>query len=458
MIIYRIYLIMTERGQFATRIGAIAATVGSAVGLGNIWRFPYEAGQNGGAAFIAIYLLCVVVMGIPVIVAEFVIGRRTHKNVCGALREMVPVGKSHWFSALCIIASLLIISFYSVVCGWIAEYLFQSLSGGLSGDVDHKAMFEEFVANPYRGVMWTVLFLLINFLVLRRGLKKGIERVANIMMPMLFVLLIVFCINSLLQPGASQGLEFLFSPDFSAITPQVALGAMGQAFFSLSLGLSCLLTYASYFKDSDSLVRNATMVAVLDTLVAVLAGVMIFPAVFSYGMTPEAGPKLIFEVLPSIFHQMPGGQIFAVLFFFLLFMASITSTISMSEISIAYFSEEHKMSRNNASLLNTVIAIVLGSLCALSFNVMGDFKIFGMTLFELFDYVSSNILLPLGGVFFSVIVGWVISKHIVKDEITNHGAIKVRSMGAIMFSLKFVAPASIVLVFLYVLGVFNGLL
>lgn len=448
---------MSERGQFATRLGAIAATVGSAVGLGNIWRFPYETGQHGGAAFIFIYLLCVIVMGIPVIVAEFVIGRRTHKNVCGALRAIAPRGKAHWFSAICIVASILIISFYSVVCGWIVEYLYQAISGGISSTTDHKAMFEAFVSNPWRSVMWTVLFLIANFMVLRRGLKRGIERVANIMMPLLFVLLIVFCVNSLLQPGASKGLSFLFSPDFSAITPEVVLSAMGQAFFSLSLGLSCLLTYASYFKDSDSLVKNATLVAVLDTLVAVLAGVMIFPAVFSYGMTPEAGPKLIFEVLPAIFQQMPGGEVLAVLFFFLLFMASITSTISMSEISIAYFSEEHKMSRNNASLLNTVIAIVLGTLCALSFNVFSDFKIFDKTLFELFDYVASNILLPLGGIFFSVLVGWVINKHLVKDEITNHGSLRVRSMSSMFFSLRYVAPISIVIVFLYVLGVFNGL-
>ncbi len=450
---------MTERGQFTTRLGAIAATVGSAVGLGNIWRFPYEAGQHGGAAFIALYLLCVIIMGVPVIVAEFVVGRKTHKNVCGALRDLKPGGRYHWFSALCIIASLLIISFYSVVCGWIVEYLIKSLSGGLQAGSpeEFNAMFGEFVSNPYRGVLWTVLFLLANFLVLRRGLKKGIERLANVMMPLLFVLLLVFCINSLMQPGAMQGLKFLFSPDFSAITPRVAIGAMGQAFFSLSLGLSCLLTYASYFKDDYSLVKNAGTVAVLDTLVAVLAGVMIFPAVFSYGMTPEAGPKLIFEVLPAIFQQMPGGSVLAVLFFFLLFMASITSTISMSEISISYFSEELDMSRNSASLLNTCIAIVLGSLCALSFGVLGDFKIFDMTLFDLFDYVSSNVLLPLGGIFFSVFVGWVLDRSIVVDELSNHGKLKVRVVTPLIFALRYVAPVAIVIVFLYGLGAFDWL-
>ncbi|MCQ2289223.1 MAG: sodium-dependent transporter [Muribaculaceae bacterium] len=448
---------MATRGQFTTRIGAIAATVGSAVGLGNIWRFPYETGVHGGAAFIFIYLLCVLVMGIPVIVAEFVVGRRTHKNVCGALREMAPGRKFHWFSAVCIVASILIISFYSVVCGWILEYLFQAISGGLAGTSDYSKLFGDFVSSPYRGVMWTVLFLFANYLVLKRGLKRGIERMANVMMPLLFVLLVVFCVNSLMQPGAIEGIKFMFSPDFSAITPHVAIGAMGQAFFSLSLGLSCLLTYSSYFKDSDSLVKNAVSVALLDTMVAVLAGVMIFPAVFSYGMTPEAGPKLIFEVLPAIFGQMPGGYVLAILFFFLLFMASITSTISMSEISIAYFSEELKLNRNKASLLNTVIAMVLGTLCALSFGVMSDFKIFGMTLFDLFDYMSSNILLPLGGIFFSVLVGWVVDKKIVADELSNHGKLKVGVLKPLRFCLRYVAPFTIVLVFLYGLGVFEFL-
>ena len=291
----------SERAIFATRMGAIAATVGSAVGLGNIWRFPYEAGVHGGGAFLLVYVACVLLMGIPVIVAEFVIGRSTHKNVRGALRELAPRHKLHWFSYVCILASLMIISFYSVVCGWIVEYLQLSVRGLLHGHTpaEYEQMFADFVQNPWRCVLWTLLFLALNYVVLRRGLKRGIERVSNVLMPLLAVLLVVFCVNGLTLPGAERGVRFLFTPDFSQITPRVAIGAMGQAFFSLSLGLSCLLTYASYFKDSDSLVRNATIVGVLDTVVAILAGLMIFPAVFSYGMRPEAGPKLIFEVLPE---------------------------------------------------------------------------------------------------------------------------------------------------------------
>ncbi|MBQ4367479.1 MAG: sodium-dependent transporter [Muribaculaceae bacterium] len=442
---------MSERAVFATRIGAIAATVGSAVGLGNIWRFPYEAGQHGGGAFLLIYLACVLVMGIPVIVAEFVIGRASRKNVCGALRALSPWRGLHFFGYLCVLASLMIMSFYSVVCGWILEYIMQAVRGGMTGHTSQQnaEMFAQFVQNPWRSVMWTVLFLLLNYLILRRGLKRGIERLSNVLMPLLAVLLLAFCLNSLFMPQVWQGLSFLFTPDFSQISPRMVVGAMGQAFFSLSVGLSCLLTYASYFKENDSLLRNATMVAVFDTLVAILAGVMIFPAVFSYGVAPEAGPKLIFEVLPSIFQQMPVGGLWAVMFFALLFVAAITSTISVSEASIAFFCEEWGMSRNRASLLNTVVSMIFGSLCALSFGVMSGFTIAGKTLFELFDYVASNVFLPVGGMFFCIFVGWLLDRKLVKDQLTNHGTLSPRMLKPLIFCVRYVAPAAILAVFLY---------
>ena len=310
-------------------------------------------------------------------------------------------------------------------------------------------MFAQFVQNPWRSVMWTILFLLLNYLILRRGLKRGIERLSNVLMPLLAVLLLAFCLNSLFMPQVWQGLSFLFTPDFSQISPRMVVGAMGQAFFSLSVGLSCLLTYASYFKENDSLLRNATMVAVFDTLVAILAGVMIFPAVFSYGVAPEAGPKLIFEVLPSIFQQMPVGGLWAVMFFALLFVAAITSTISVSEASIAFFCEEWGMSRNRASLLNTVVSMIFGSLCALSFGVMSGFTIAGKTLFELFDYVASNVFLPVGGMFFCIFVGWLLDRKLVKDQLTNHGTLSPRMLKPLIFCVRYVAPAAILAVFLY---------
>lgn len=445
---------MRQRAQFATKMGAIAATVGSAVGLGNIWRFPYEAGQHGGSAFLILYLACVMVIGVPAIVAEFVIGRGTHKNVSGAVRALAPGKRMHWATWPGIVASLLILSFYSVVCGWIVEYLFQAVAGTLRAGTlsDYHRNFSAFVANPWRCSLWTVLFLLLNMVVVRRGVKRGIERVARVMMPLLFLLLLVFCVNSLLMPGAREGLRFLFHPDFSQLTPRVAIGAMGQAFFSLSLGLSCLLTYSSYFKDDTPLVKNACVIALLDSLVAMMAGVMIFPAVYSFGMEPQAGPTLVFEVLPAIFYQLPGGYVWAVLFFALLFFASLTSTISMSEISITYFQEEYAMSRARATWLNTGIALVLGVLCALSFGVLNRWTVCGLTLFELFDYVSSNIILPLGGMFYVLFVGWWVNRTFVDNQLTNGGTLKMAAKGPLMLCMRWVAPAAILLVFLYGLG------
>lgn len=446
----------TERAIFATRIGAIAAAVGSAVGLGNIWKFPYEAGANGGGAFVLIYIVCVFLLGIPVIISEFVIGRATHKNAVGALRELSPIKYLHYFPYLGIIASVMIISFYSVVCGWIVEYLILAIKGGISNhsQAEYSAIFTAYSSNPYRSVLWTWLFLIINAIVLLGGIKKGIERSVTLFMPILFVLLIVFCINSMLLPSARSGLDFLFNPDFNAITPRTVIMAMGQAFFSLSLGLSCLLTYASYFKPEEPIVRTATTVAVLDTVVALLSGIIIFPAVFNYGLEPTAGPKLVFEVLPSVFQQMSGGYVWAVLFFVLLLLASLTSTISMSEISVTFFQDEWRMKRKSAVLLNTMLAMIFGALCALSFGVMSNFKIFGMTIFDLFDYVSSNLLLPFGGIFFSVFVGWLMNRTIVEKELPNGGSLKVRFLKPIVFCIRWVAPIAITIIFIYGLNLF----
>ena len=446
---------MSNRAQFVTKMGVIAATVGSAVGLGNIWRFPYEAGQHGGGAFLIIYLLCVCLLGIPVMIAEFVIGRSTHSNALTALQKLRPGSRMSMVSYVGIVSSLMILSFYSVVAGWIMEYLYQAITGGLSGHTaeEYAALFGTFTVNPWRSVMWTLLFLSINFMVLRRGVEKGIERLSNVLMPVLFVILVVFCVNSLMMPRATEGLNFLFNPDFSALTPKVMLGALGQAFFSLSLGLTCLLTYASYFSDRTPLVRSATVVAVLDTLVAILSGIIIFPAVFSFGMEPAAGPKLVFQILPEIFQQLPGGYLWSVAFFLLLFFASITSTISMSEISITYFVEAHKMSRNRATGLNTAIAAAFGTLCALSFGVLSEWTVAGMTLFELFDYVSSNVLLPVGGVMLSVFVGWMADRKVVEEQLTDYGARRITLLLPIRFCIRYVAPVCITLIFLYGIGV-----
>ena len=446
---------MAKRVGFATRLGAIAAAVGSAVGLGNIWRFPFEAGQNGGGAFILVYIGCILVMGIPVILSEFIIGRSTHSNMKAALCKLSPGKPYYLFSYICILGSFVVIGFYSVVCGWIIEYLYQAALGNLSGHSpqEYNDMFSALVANPWRCVGWTVLFLVINFMVMSRGIAKGIERVASIMMPLLFVILLIFCVKSLLMPGAGEGLRFLFYPDFSELTWRGVLDAFGQAFLSLSIGISCLVTYSSYFKDNSSLTKDAATVAALDTLVAILSGVMIFPAVFSFGVEPTAGPRLIFEVLPGIFQQMTGGYMWALLFFLLVFFASLTSTISLSEIPITFMIEEHKTSRMVAILWTALFTLVLAVLAALSFNVLDDVKVFGKSIFDAMDYSASNIFMLLGGLFTAVYVGWILDRKVVRDQLTNNGRLKGAMEPYIIFCLRYVAPVSILFIFLYLSGI-----
>ena len=446
---------MTKRVGFATRLGAIAAAVGSAVGLGNIWRFPYEAGVNGGGAFILVYIACILVMGIPVILSEFVIGRSTHSNMKSALLKLSPGKKYYLFTYICIFGSFVVIGFYSVVCGWIIEYLYQAALGNLSGhsSQEYNDMFTALVSSPWRCVGWTVLFLILNFMVMSRGIAKGIERVASIMMPLLFLILIVFCVNSLLLPGASEGLKFLFSPDFSQLTMKGVLDAFGQAFLSLSIGISCLVTYSSYFKDDTSLVKDAATVGILDTLVAILSGVMIFPAVFTFGVEPTAGPRLIFEVLPGIFQQMTGGYIWALLFFLLVFFASLTSTISLSEIPITFMIEEHKLSRPRAIAWTALFTLILAVLAALSFNVLDDIKIFGKSIFDAMDYAASNVFMLIGGLFTAVYVGWILDRKVLHEQLTNGGRLKGAMEPYFVFCLRYVAPVSIVFIFLYLTGI-----
>lgn len=440
---------MTEnRPYFATRLGVIATTVGSAVGLGNIWRFPYEAGSHGGGAFLLIYTACIAVIGIPVVCAEFIMGRASRRNIFGAFRTLAPRGDRWWSAvgALGITGSTLILAFYSVVAGWTIEYFVQSVGGTLQ-DVDsggRQAAFDSFTGGS-RCVLWTWVILGLNCVIVLGGVRKGIERVSNLLMPLLFALLIVLAVNSLLLPGAAEGLAFLFRPDFSTVDSGVILGALGQAFFSLSLGIGTMMIYASYFSPRTPLLKSAATTAGLDTLVAVIAGVIIFPAVFTFGSEPAAGPKLVFEVLPDIFRQMPGGAVWSALFFLLLLLASLTSTISMSEISVAYLSEQWGMSRRRAVAVNTAVALLLGTLCALSFGPLSDFTIGGLTVFNLFDYVASNIIMPVGGMLVSVFTGWILRRRVIESELSP---IPRRLLGVLIFCLRYVAPGAIAVIFI----------
>lgn len=443
-----------SRALFASRFGAITATVGSAVGLGNIWRFPYEAGVHGGGAFLICYIAFLILLGIPVLCSEFIVGRASRSNIFGAYRRFSQSGFWHWSGYLGIVASLLILSFYSVVAGWTVEYFFSSVTGGLnfnssSDGLDHF----QSLTSGWRPVVWSVIFLLCNLLIMLGGVTKGIERAANFMMPLLFVLLVVFCIHAVSMPGASQGLQFLFHPDFSAITPSVLIGALGQAFFSLSLGLGCMMTYASYFKAEIRIARTAATIASLDFLVAIMAGIIIFPAVFSFGMQPAAGPTLVFQSLPYIFARFPGGAVWSSLFFLLLILASLTSTVSMSEISVSYFTDEKRMSRSRATILSTSIALVGAILCALSFGPLSGLTVFGLTIFDLFDYLSSNIILPLGGMVCSIFVGWRLDPEIFRSQLTNDGQFRFRSICLLRFALRWICPAAIFLIFLNSVGV-----
>ncbi|MBR5086134.1 MAG: sodium-dependent transporter [Muribaculaceae bacterium] len=445
-----------KRTGFTTRMGAIAATVGSAVGLGNIWRFPYQAGENGGGAYILVYLICILLLGVPIIMSEFIIGRSTHKSMKGAIEELTPGSPFKLFAYVGVFGAVLICGYYSVVCGWVIEYLWTSADGTLLGHTpeQYSSIFTNFIGSPQRCVIWTILFMVLNFLVLSRGIKNGIERIANIMMPLLFVLLIVFCVNSLMLPGSSKGMEFLFNVDFGNLGWEGVVDAMGQAFMSLSLGVTCLITYSSYFNDDSKLMKDAVTISALDTLVAILSGIVIFPAVFSFGLEPGAGPKLIFEILPTIFQQMPGGTIWAVLFFVLLFFASITSTISLSEIPITFLIDEYKISRGKALIITAVLMTAIAVVSALSFSVLSDVKLLDRNIFDFLDYVGPNFFMLLGGLVTAIYVGWILNKDVVHDQLTNGGMHRSRFVQPyIIFCLRYIAPIAIILIFLYYVGV-----
>ncbi len=446
--------IIGKQQFFKTRLGVIAASVGSAVGLGNIWRFPYETGSSGGAAFLFVYILFVVAIGIPVICAEFVIGRSTRRNIAGAFRSLGA--RFPWNMPACtgLTAVFLIMGFYSVVAGWTLYYLYESIAG-FGATADAAALherFDDFTGSAWQSVTCTLVFLACNYLVILRGVRKGIERMANVLMPLLVVILVAFCINSLCMPGAGEGLAFLFRPDFSALTGSDILSAMGQAFFSLSVGMGTLATYAAYFSDRTPLARVASVTALSDTLVAVLAGVIIFPAVFSFGMEPVAGPRLVFEVLPSIFTHLPLGQVWAVLFFVLLFLASLTSTVSTTEVSTSYIIQEWGLSRRQAVTVNALIVTSLAVVCALSFGMLSDMRVAGLNFFDLCDFIVSDILMPLGGMFLSIFVGWRLDRRTLDAQLTPEGrpaGPRPAYIPLMVFSLKYITPVCIFLVFIF---------
>ena len=446
-----------ERGNFGSKLGVILASAGSAVGLGNIWRFPYETGNHGGAAFILIYLGCILLLGLPIMIAEFLIGRHSQANTARAYQILAPGTQWRWVGRMGVLAGFLILGYYSVVAGWTLEYIFEAVSFAGKTPAEFISSFQSFSSNPWRPALWLTLFLLATHFIIVKGVEKGIEKSSKIMMPTLFIIILILVGCSVTLPGAGKGIEFLLKPDFSKVDGNVFLGAMGQAFFSLSLGMGCLCTYASYFSKNTNLTRTAFSVGIIDTFVAVLAGFIIFPAAFSVGIQPDAGPSLIFITLPNVFQQAFSGipilaYIFSVMFYVLLALAALTSTISLHEVVTAYLHEEFNFTRGKAARLVTTGCILLGILCSLSLGVTKEFTIFGLGMFDLFDFVTAKLMLPLGGLLISIFTGWYLDKKLVWSEITNNGTLKVPTYKLIIFILKYVAPIAISVIFINELG------
>lgn len=450
---------MSERVNFGSRIGAILAAAGSAVGLGNVWRFPYETGNHGGAAFILVYLGCVFIFGLPIMIAEFTIGRRSKACTGGAYDALAPGTLWKWVGYLGVLTGFLILGYYSVVAGWTLEYIWQALAGGFAGksSEDYVVMFQDFSQHPFRPLLWLFVILSITHWVVVKGVKDGIEKSSKIMMPLLFILIVLLAACSISLPGSEKGLEFLLKPDFSKVTPDVFLGAMGQAFFSLSLGMGCLSTYASYFGKKTNLGQTAMSVGLIDTFVAVLSGLIIFPAAFSVGIQPDAGPSLIFITLPNVFQQAFAGvpllaAVCSAAFYVLLALAAITSTISLHEVSTAFLHEKFRFTRSRAAVLVTSGAMLVGVVSSLALGEWSAFRICGLNMFDALDFLTAKIMLPVGGMFAALFVGWIIRKDIVKGEVTNYGTLRAPYYPVYRFILRFVAPVGILLIFVNELG------
>ena len=452
---------VNERDNFGSKLGVILATAGSAVGLGNVWRFPYMAGENGGAVFIIIYVVCVLMLGIPCMISEFIVGRNGHANTARAFRQLA--GGTPWAAIgyMGVLTGFLITGYYAVVSGWCLQYVWASLIGHLQGDPAYfRTYFSELSSDPVKPVLWTVIILGMTYLIIEHGVRAGIERASKLLMPTLFILLLIIVVAACLLPGAGKGIEFLFHPDFSKITGDVFLGALGQSFYSLSIAMGCLCTYASYFSKYTNLTKSATQIAVIDCMVAILAGLMIFPAAFSVGVQPDSGPSLIFITLPNVFQQAFAafpliGYIISLLFFILLSLAALTSLMSLHEVSTAFFQEELHTTRKRAALWVTILTAIIGAFCSLSLGAVDGLVIFGQSLFDWFDFITGQIFLPVVGFLTCIFIGWVVPHKVVHDEFTNWGELRGRFFHFYIFLVKYICPLAILIIFLHQLGLLN---
>ena len=444
---------MAQRSNFGSKIGVVLAAAGSAVGLGNVWRFPTEVGNNGGAAFILIYLACVLLIGIPVMVSEFVIGRHTHANTITAYRKLAPGTWWRIGGIEGVFVAFLIFCYYIVVSGWTLHYTIASFLNRLSLDQDYKAYFSDFVSSPWEPVAYAVVFMLMVHVIIVRGVQNGIEKFSKLMMPALLLIIAILVICSFSMTGFTEGMKFMLHPEFSKVTPDVVLSAVGQAFYSLSLAMGCLCTYASYFDSKTNLMKTAFSVSIIDTCVAILCGFIIFPAVFSVpGVEADEGPGLVFITLPHVFniafHNVPIiGYLFSSLFYLLLMLSALTSAISLHEPVTAYIHEEWHLTRRRAAWLVTVSCMLLGVVCSLSMGVWNGFQIGGLCVFELFDFISAKVILPLGGIIIALFVGWKLSRKLVYDEVTNRNTLRIPLFRIYLFLIRWIAPLAIAVIF-----------
>jgi NSS family neurotransmitter:Na+ symporter len=456
-----LHMAKLERANFGSKLGVILATAGSAVGLGNVWRFPYMTGQNGGAVFIIIYVVCVLLLGIPCMISEFIIGRHAQANTARAYRKVGGRNPLSYIGYMSVLTGFLITGYYAVVSGWCLQYIWASAIGHLDGGNPEffKTYFTAFSQDPVKPIFWTFLMLLATYLIIEHGVRDGIERASKIFMPVLFILLLVIVVAACMLPNASQGIEFLFKPDMSMINSDVFLGALGQSFYSLSIAMGCICTYASYFSKQTNLTTSAVQIGVIDSMVAILAGLMIFPAAFSVGVNPDSGPSLIFITLPNVFQQAFGGvpmvgYIISILFYLLLSLAALTSLISLHEVSTSFFHEEFHITRKAAAIIVTVSCCIMGIICSLSLGPTGTtLHFFEKTLFDIFDFVTGQIFLPVVGFLTCILIGWFVPHKLVRDEFTNRGTLRVgRYFHFYIFLVKYVCPLCILFIFLHQLG------
>ena len=448
-----------ERANFGSRLGVILATAGSAVGLGNVWRFPYMTGENGGAVFIIIYVGCVLFLGIPCMVSEFIVGRHGQSNTARAFSKMSGGGPWSLIGYMGVLTGFLITGYYAVVAGWCLQYIWASLIGHMRGTPEYfQTYFAELSSDPVKPVLWTVIILGMTYLIIEHGVRNGIEKASKMMMPTLFILLLIIVGASCMLPNATKGIEFMFKPDLTKINSDVFLAALGQSFYSMSIAMGCLCTYASYFSKQTNLTMSAVQIGIIDCMVAILAGLMIFPAAFSVGVSPDSGPSLIFITLPNVFQQAFAtipvvGYIISLLFFILLSLAALTSLMSLHEVSTAFFQEELMITRKKAALIVTITTAVIGAFCSLSLGAVGDsMTFFGKSLFDWFDFITGQIFLPIVGFLTCIFIGWFVPHKVVHDEFTNWGTLRGRFFHLYIFLVKYICPLAILFIFLHQLG------